>query len=226
MNPEEHPEFDFSAPPKKSAAEVSADLLDKIKKLLRLSESVNQHEAALAMARAMELADRHNLDITTLDTDDEVEHIIHKWFPCGKYVGLEQRLAISIAQTYFNVTACYGFRRFVFVGKDADIMIADYVVGFLVHTVQDCLREYERSERVRRRRVTPRKRAGFRTGFFYGIADQLDSRREKILLENSKFAVVLASQEQERDKTLHELVGDTCTPKRREAKKNQGAVMT
>lgn len=40
-----------------------SDHLDKIKKLLRLSQSANAHEAELAMQRAMELALKHGVDL-------------------------------------------------------------------------------------------------------------------------------------------------------------------
>ncbi len=208
-------EFDFNAPPKKSASEVSAELLERIKKLLRLSESTNPHEAALAMARAMELADRHNLDLSTLDIDDDVAHIIHRWFPLGSRISDEMRLAIAIVKQYFNVSACVERTvgsdtqvRIIFVGLETDIAIADYVAHFLVESCRRAAKKYEAAEKAERRTMSRNKRINFRTGFFYGIWDQLDGRRQALFLEDQKFAIVLRDQSQAREDELKNIVGE------------------
>lgn len=48
--------------------------LDKIKKLLRLANSSNPHEAAAAMRQARALMEKHQLDQTDVDIADIEEH--------------------------------------------------------------------------------------------------------------------------------------------------------
>jgi DNA-binding PucR family transcriptional regulator len=209
-------EFDFNAPPKKDASEISSELLERIKKLLRLSESENPHEAALAMARAMELADRHNLDLSSLDTDDDVAHIIHRWFPLGSRISDEMRLAVGIVQRYFNVSTCFdraiaGIKEasVIFVGSETDIVIADYVAHFLVESCRRSAKKFETTEKSERRIMSRNKRINFRAGFFYGISDQLEGRRKALFLEDRKFAIILRDQSQVREDELKNVVGET-----------------
>lgn len=60
-------------------------ITNKIKKLLRLAKSDNEHEAMQAMANAAKLAARHSIDLADLADGEErpPDHIIHQWFPCG-----------------------------------------------------------------------------------------------------------------------------------------------
>jgi hypothetical protein len=46
-------------------------IVELIQKLLALSKSPNEHEAALAMAKAQELLLKHNLDMATVTVKDE-----------------------------------------------------------------------------------------------------------------------------------------------------------
>jgi hypothetical protein len=56
-----------------------SDILNKVRKLLRLAESPNANEAALAAAKAQELIDAHNLSTALLvedggeDVDEPIE---------------------------------------------------------------------------------------------------------------------------------------------------------
>jgi hypothetical protein len=203
-----HPEFNFEQ--RKSAAEFSESFLEKIKKLLRLSESGNPHEAALAMSRAMQLADRHNLDISSLSLDDEVAPIIHKYFPLGSRMSHEEKLATALVTTCFNVDTCLiGRGRILYVGKEEDVLVAEYVFSFLVSAYRRCAASYALAEKKDRRRMTTAKRYSFRCGFFYGVASELKKSRDEILLEDQKFALVLADQKARREEELSSLVGET-----------------
>jgi hypothetical protein len=69
------------------------EILDKIKKLLRLGQSPNRHEAELAVQRAFELAARHQIDIENISLDDDVRKIVSEEFPSGK--------RLSFARSWF-----------------------------------------------------------------------------------------------------------------------------
>ncbi len=222
----DQPEFDFNAPPKRNASEVSSGLLDKIKKLLRLASSSNPHEAALAMSRAMALADRANLDLSTLNDDDDVGEIIQRWLPVGSRLSREKQLSLGIIQTYFNVTPVFFPRRgeLAFIGLDSDIAIAEYVFSFLTQSSRGCLKAYEAIEKAERRKATGTKKANFLAGFFYGIAQQLKNQRQELILEDSKFAIVLADRAKAREEYSDNHLGKTRAVNLKKPRRNLSAL--
>lgn len=220
------PEFNFDAPPRKRAEELPGEQLEKIKKLLRLSESSNPHEAALAMKRAMDMADRHNLDLSSLDLDEEVSHIIHRWFPVGTRISRERQLALGLIRTFFHVEPCLDYSRgaVVFVGTESDILVAEYVFAFLCSQCRVCLRNWQAQERRERRKITGNKSANFIAGFFYGISSQLNAGRETLLMEDQKFAIILRDQQQARAEIMKDIIGECREISPRKARRNRTAL--
>lgn len=187
--------------------------LDKIKKLLRLSKSPNPNEAEAALAKAMELAMRHAVDIESLRDDSEFAEIMHRWFPMKARMSREWQKALNIAEEYFHVKPCISRsrRQVVLVGRADAIEVADYIISFLVRTCRACLKTFAAGELKARRRMTSGKRAGFITGFFWGVRDRLEKGVFDLMRENSELALVLKSEETKREAVLHALVGKTVT---------------
>src|SRR5690349_5362669 len=100
--------------------------LDKIKKLLRLSQSPNPHEAEAALKKAMEMATRHAVDLEGLRNDPDFADIIHKWFPMKARISREWQSALVIAERYFHVKPCISRarRQVVLVGRPDAIEVA------------------------------------------------------------------------------------------------------
>jgi Protein of unknown function (DUF2786) len=190
---------------------MSESIVEKIKKLLRLAQSSNVHEAELALARAFELAQKHQVDVSILDLDEESERITHEWFTIGARVSLLKQRAIGIVITFFNVNACISRERHgvVFVGSATEVQIAWYVYGFIIQQGTRHLREYEAAEKIRRRRMTPNKRRGFIQGFIYGISIQLGDRKEAATIEDSRTAIVFGGAGKQRDCYMATLIPET-----------------
>jgi uncharacterized protein DUF2786 len=205
---------------------VNGNVVERIKKLLRLAQSSNPHEAELALARAFELAQKHQIDVSTLDMNEESERIMHEWFHVGARVSFLRRRAIGIAMTFFNVNVCFSRPRVVFVGSEADIAIANYVYVFIVRQGTRQLRDYELSEKRRRRRMTPNKRRGFIQGFIYGISRQLGDRREAAAIDDSRTAIVLAEKKKQRSAYLDALIPETQAIIERKTKRNETALVS
>lgn len=205
---------------------MNDNVVERIKKLLRLAQSSNPHEAELALARAFELAQKHQIDVSTVDMDEESERIMHEWFHVGARVSLLQRLTIGIVMTFFHVNACLSPARrgCVFVGTETDIAIANYVYDFILRQGRRQLGEYELSEKRSRRRMTPNKRRGFIQGFIYGISRQLGDRRDAAAIDDSRTAIVLAEKEKQRDDYMAALVPETEPIVERKTKKNTDAL--
>jgi hypothetical protein len=185
---------------------MKSDVIERIKKLLRLAQSANEHESRLALERAFEIAARHQVDVAGLELDEETERVIHEWFRVGFRITLLQRRVLGIVQAFFNVSLCRSAERIVFVGTGTDIAIAWYVYEFLVGEGKRHLSIFIDTQRAIGLRSTKRKREAFIQGFVYGVSTQLQKRRDQILVEDSKFAIVLAGQEQAREEHLTEVV--------------------
>lgn len=147
-------------------------ILDKIKKLLRLSRSSNPHEAALALQRAMEIAQANSIHLASIDPDDEVAGIRHKERMEAR-LHYEKRLAISLVQDFFSVRIIRGWNNLKIVGRAPDIQIAEYAYVYVVRACRLCMAAWEKEEAASRRRVTINKRRSFILGFMEGVRKNL-----------------------------------------------------
>jgi hypothetical protein len=185
--------------------------LDKIKKLLRLSKSSNSHEAELALARAMELALKHGVDLADLANDAEVGGVVHRWFPMKARLAREWKLALGIAANHFEVDPCIDRRRrqVVFVGREDAVTVADYIVTFLVRESRRLCASYAIGEKVARRKITTGKRAAFITGFFVAVGSRLRDGRFDLMREDERYAIVLKSEADKRAAEMARVMGKT-----------------
>lgn len=209
-------EFDFNAPPpeppKASTPPPRAEILEKIKKLLRLGHSPNSAEAALAMQRAFELANRHGVDVDSLDLDERLEKLVHEYFHCGERPSYLRQRAIVIAVTFFNVNACQCRDRVVFVGRETDVAIAGYVYEFLVRSGTRCLSDFSTFEKKARRKVNAVKKKNFIQGFIYGVTRNLSAAKDAVQIDDARKAIVVA-EEAAREQYMGDLVPNRATKK-------------
>jgi hypothetical protein len=160
----------MSAPP---------EIVEKIKKLLRLSRSANQHEAELALARALALAREHDVAVDTLNPDEQAKEkaITHGDSEARQRLSYDKEYALRIVKAFFRVTPVirdriesdgrggYCYVKFAtFVGVASDIEVALYVYNFLVHHFAYCWRK---------NRGRLRNRHAYVDGMFIGIYTQL-----------------------------------------------------
>ena len=168
-------------------------IMDKIKKLLRLGRSSNPHEAALALQRAMELAQANGIRLASIDPDDEVGGIRHKERAEAR-LHYEKRLAIGIIQEFFSVRIIRGWNNLKIVGRASDIQIAEYAYVYVVRACRLCMASWAKDEASARRRVTINKRRSFILGFMEGVRKNL----HKLSIQSSEsipsMAALIASK--------------------------------
>lgn len=167
-------------------------------KLLRLSKSDNRAEAELAMERAFDLAQRHQINLDTIALDDDERRIVHELVNMGWRLPLERRLAINLVGAHFNVRPIFGKPAVTFIGTEADIAMAKYVVEFLVTTSRRCREQWEREEVSARRRIATNKRHHFTAGFFYGIGSKLGQRSKVLAISQPRYALIVRDADQRR----------------------------
>jgi len=117
---------------------MKTDIIEKIKKLLALANSSNEHEAALAAGHAQRLLAEHNLAMADIeashkpDKADRVETTVAKVLP--KWL----RLLSAGVSTAFDCQAIHhpATGRMTFIGVGADVQIAAYTFTYLERTVR------------------------------------------------------------------------------------------
>lgn len=145
-------------------------ITEKIRKLLNLGRdgAATPNEAALAMAKAQQLAAQHGISLTEIPADGDagswLTHITTK-----SRRDLANRLAQNLVQTHFGVRCCFQWNavRSVIhiVGTRDQAEIATYVYIYLYRSLN---RGW-----ARRKNRRLRDRESFMSGFAYAISQQL-----------------------------------------------------
>ena len=115
-------------------------MIEKIRKLLALSNSANEHEAQAALRMAVRIMERHRLDET--DIEEEGNEAMYRILPTGKKrVAAYQRLITSLLSQYFQVTVIHSqlydpvadqvSRTFEIFGRRDHVEIAEHCYHFL-----------------------------------------------------------------------------------------------
>jgi len=159
------------------------EIIDKIKKLLRMKRGGTLAEVETALALARELAAKHGIDLESINPDEEqapATPVGHEDAFRGSRVQFECKYAALVAETFFGVKIFtrrvptnmwpYQTIALTFVGTDWDRQIAIYVYRFLVGAFR---REWSK------RRGRCRNRQAFMWGMYVGICTTLRDRQPK-----------------------------------------------
>ena len=142
-------------------APISPALIRKIKKLLALSTSPNEYEAAAATAKAQEILFKYNLELGDVELlSKEGENIASpvREHPFSEIEGhathWQTRLATAVAKTSLCVPLSqrrrrlgddgqmHDYERLVFVGRPMDIELAKLTLDFLTEKVLKLAKAY------------------------------------------------------------------------------------
>ena len=111
-------------------------VIEKIQKLLALSQSSNEHEAALALAQAELLLERHRLEMTEIEMmGGERESIVQDeeaiFDTLEPLSGWESRLANGIAMIHGSVVIRIGESTLKVIGRESDILFIKYFINYI-----------------------------------------------------------------------------------------------
>lgn len=125
--------------------ETSNETLSKIAKLLRLAQSDNPHESALAAAKAQELMDRHQISKAMLEVDTtepvDEESIVHfKGDDDALYTeeGRRQTWRGMLAATICSYNACacyYSGNALILIGRPTDVATVRYLYAYCAREI-------------------------------------------------------------------------------------------
>jgi hypothetical protein len=173
------------APAAPAGATPAADrVLERIRKLLALAGSANQHEAESAMQRAHELMLRHNIEVAAAAEarDFEVRHVGD---PLRRSNAVEAAILVLLGDCFFVRVIRLpvylpreGKRGSVYelTGTRANLELALHVYEFLLGTAERLWRENRTDARVR----SGRDRLAYQHGVIRGFHDKL--RLERVVL--------------------------------------------
>lgn len=122
----------------------NAPIIEKIKKLLALADSSNEHEAALAAGHAQRLLSEHNLAMADIeaarkpDKADKIDTAVSKSLP--KWL---RHLSGGVSNA-FDCQAIHNpaAGRLTFIGVGADVQIAAYTFAYLERTLRKLCSAY------------------------------------------------------------------------------------
>lgn len=169
--------------PVASASDVEADrALDKIRKLLALAGSDNQHEAEMAMRRAHELMLRHNIEQAAAQQTYEVRHL---GTPSRRANTVEADIVALLTEFFFVEVIrvpVYLPRNGTFaavyevIGTHANVEMAAHVFAFLLATADRLWRENRGDARV----TSGRDRVSYQSGVIRGFREKLLAERKEL----------------------------------------------
>ena len=178
--------LDARAAGRPSAADVEAEagadrVLDRIRKLLALAGSPNQHEAEIAMRKAHELMLRHNVEATAARVDRNYE-VRHLGDPHKRGTRVDSEIAGLLSEFFFVKVIrvpVYLPRHgksgkvYEIAGTRANVEMASHVYAFLLGTAERLWNENRHDARVR----NGHDRLAYQSGVVGGFREKLLSER-------------------------------------------------
>ena len=127
-----------------ATTEQGRQVIDKIRKLLALGGSDNEHEAALAVQRAGELLTRYRLDFDALVEDEGLAH--RSIATCGRTLPVHRKSICAILESCFAVRvicaslydplADRSYKTIELLGREEEVAIAEHCYHFLENRLQ------------------------------------------------------------------------------------------
>lgn len=126
-------------------------IIDKVKKLLALSKSSNEHEAGLALENANKLLMKHNLEMTDIEEIDMNDIIEEDSIISGKRI---MSWKINLLESIMRLNGCQilmhnrrnGNKRISAIGKKHNIEVSVSMYEYLTSTMDRTLKEKQKEE--------------------------------------------------------------------------------
>lgn len=190
----------------------TAEIIDKVQKLLALATSPNEHEAKLAASKAHELLAKYNLSLEQVEESRiNEEYVAVDKEPRGS-APPEDRYLFTLLQNYFYVKivtykyseqfrakpdATYvngrlGYRRryrFTLVGRTHNVQIARFVYDFLFRSFRSSFLAFCKAQGLPGSKLPGSVKRGYYHGLYYGLKEQLEANVQKALADAKALVV-------------------------------------
>lgn len=200
------------------------NIKEKIQKLLNLATSDNEHEAALALAKAMELMNKWNLDRETV-LGEKIEKIdielpFYKWTAENQVlVEILSKLCDGYCLFRNGNKKLNRFTRIVLSGRPRDLENFRYLFDYLNNKLRKESEKYKLSIRVpgvnNKDNKNSKKIKSFRIGFLEKIKEKLENSKREFFTTNKALVVIDSdTKRKEAEDFLMAIVGDVKTQTR------------
>ncbi len=157
------------------------ELLQRVEKLTALGQSGNRHEAELALAKARELALKHNLDALS---EPGQGYSVLPLAPVRKQVASYiWRICEIVSEFYFTLYICRScvrsdgtYRVIELYGEPENLETAEYVYYFLLRQGESEWQRYRRRYQTRGRRA----KLSFLNGLYEGYRAKLEAETKRL----------------------------------------------
>jgi hypothetical protein len=164
---------------------VEQDYREKIKKLLALSESSNEHEARSALLKAKKLMAQHKISETDLENiENKKVKTVHTPFTCSKRREPWMANLSAVIGENFCCQAIGGHRRnkqtntIGFVGFEDDIDACVAIFEYAVTCVRDGIEKIKKEWQGYSREYRKKLCDGYGFGFSSGVATAFERQKE------------------------------------------------
>lgn len=175
-------------------------VVERIRKLLALATSSNPHEAAAAAERAVELAQRHNLDLATLPSRENP--YVEESVDVGGGSAWRWLLMSAVARAHF----CAALRAFgrgraggtmLIIGQRHNVTVCVFLFTYLAREIERlAARGWRRAHLVYGEHVVARAwKNDFRRGAVITIDERLKERTRLFAAESGAARALVISQE-------------------------------
>lgn len=124
--------------------EKKESILRKVKKLLALSKSPNEHEAALAAARAHELLLKYNLTLEEVGHAEEDVTRISAGCSYKRPPSWLVQLFVVVCQTFYCAPQRGGSGELLILGGKVDVEVAKFTFGYLSEEVKRLIKIFSK----------------------------------------------------------------------------------
>jgi hypothetical protein len=154
-------------------------LLDKVKRLLALAQSSNEHEAGLAMRKVQALYAQHNLEHSRLKERNQFVHTIISNGKKRRTFWEQTILSILIEYFFVEIVLFQDFNArtgdrtlaFEIIGTRENVMMAEYVYSFLHSQLEILLKQNPDA-------ITPMQKTSYRLGILEGFSKKLSHEED------------------------------------------------
>jgi hypothetical protein len=126
--------------------QINSKVIEKIKKLLALSQSPNEHGAALAAEKVSVLLAQYNLSYSDIDGEEDID-AIEVVLEAGKSFSSWKKILLSgIARSngcYLLVRTTTDKKELILIGVDLNIIVCQQLFEYLTQTIERLCQDHK-----------------------------------------------------------------------------------
>lgn len=177
-------------------------LLAKVQKLMALAESANEHEAALAAAKAQSLIEQYNIEQHELETSGRkaaepigLQRI--DWPDRDNIDRWEKELVQTVARNMF-CDVLWTPLHVMFIGRPTDVLVVEYTWAHLREKIVSLVRGRLREAKYRGEVSNPKKwRRDWLLGAVDGIREKMIAQHRQMQQDNPNSSALVVVRDAE-----------------------------